>query len=183
MRFPKHKGTHSVLLWRTLLFIFFFFFYHGGLKPLDIGQFLGQKPTETSNKKKKTSGFAQWKLCDVPPVFWPWVLSERTTAAGCVKKSRQCQRFVPFSVSVVFLSVCGCCQGHTDNVTSFHHSSSVTRIYTDRAEQDRAMSDYGNIMTKKKKGKLHTSCCTEHLCIIPETGKIETGKIDFKQFS
>lgn len=135
MRFPKHKGTHSVLLWRTLLFIFFFFFYHGGLKPLDIGQFLGQKPTETSNKKKKTSGFAQWKLCDVPPVFWPWVLSERTTAAGCVKKSRQCQRFVPFSVSVVFLSVCGCCQGHTDNVTSFHHSSSVTRIYTGGAGQ------------------------------------------------
>lgn len=34
-------------------YLFSFFFYHAGFKPLDIGQFLGQKPTETSNEKKK----------------------------------------------------------------------------------------------------------------------------------
>lgn len=32
----------------------------------------------------------------------------------------------------------------------------------------------------KKKGKLHTSCCTEHLCIIPETGKNRNGKNRFQ---
>lgn len=36
------------------------------------------------------------------------------------------------------------------------------------------------ILWQKKKGKLHTSCCTEHLCIIPETGKNRNGKNRFQ---
>lgn len=180
MRFPKHKGTHSVLLWRTLLFIFLFFFYHAGFKPLDIGQFLGQKPTETSNEKKKNF----W-VCTMKTVW----CATGVLALGVVWEnngSRVCEKVQTVSAVCAFFCL-GCFSQCLWLLSRSHRQCHIIPSFQQRHTDLYGRSRTGQCPTMpilwQKKDKLHTSCCTEHLCVIPETGKIETGKIDFKHFS